>query len=308
MKILNKLVTMAIVISAVFMLASCELDTGRDIPKTETHMVQWNQISGTTFIVRTGNNQIDSGSYVEDGTIINISCSCYDLDVDDYLVVTANGAQVSFGEFMVNQDTNFVVSTSTNLKPFEITNTTNMSNGTVRIQDGTAWFSTGIPNTEIANPNFGRQSGTIQINQVGALILRFDVVADMNYGDWIVFTVNVGHSAATVDSCHIGIRRDEQGNYFIGGIPNWPSVHAGTNNGIPNLAMVNQPITDLNDIRIVFDESYHSAQLGDFNFYQSAAPYGLSRLLHDGSTMIRNIWLIRTSMDSEIGVKNIRMA
>jgi len=268
------------------------------VPNSVTkYTISWNETENVNFTVMNGTQTINNGASVEHGTDIYLEWTA--LDPEYYILnISVENEPVTTRSWTIYQDTKFEIVKE---KLFPITNTTNMSNGTVRVENGIAWFSTGIPNAELANPNFGRQSGTIQINQVGATTLRFDILADMQNDDWIVFTVNVGHSTATVDSCHIGIRRDSYGNYFIGGITSWPYVHAGANNGIPNLAMVTQPLSCLRNITIEFNQDYRTATLGEFVFYPN-------RPLNEGSTMIRNLWLVRTNMTDEIGVTNMRVS
>jgi len=284
---------MCLILPLVFMISGCESNAE---PYVVKHTIDWNEVENVVFTVKVGTQVLTKGAIVEDGAGVYLEWMSVD---PDYMVnVSVDGESVRMGFWTIYKNTKFEI---TKEMLFPITNTTNMSNGTVTIENGIAWFSTGIPNAEAENPNFGRQSGTIQINQVSATSLSFDVLANMRNDDWIVFTVNIGHSAATVDSCHIGIRKDSYGNYFVGGVVNWPYVFGGSNNGIPNLDMVNQPISCLRDITIIFSPDYLGAELGDFTFYPN-------RQLNEGSTMIRNLWLVRTNMTDVIGVTNMRVS
>ncbi|MCL2587234.1 MAG: hypothetical protein FWE31_03255 [Firmicutes bacterium] len=288
-----------IFLAAVLILPLALAVTGCDndaLPDVTRHTVEWNEVENVVFTVKAGTQIIDKGASVENGANIYLEWSSLD---PSYMVsVFVDNEPIRAGSWTIYEDTKFEIAREI---LFPITHTTNMSNGTVTVENGVAWFTTGIPSTETANPNFGRQSGTIQINQIGATVLCFDVLADMQNNDWIVFTVNVGHSAATVDSCHIGIRKDSHGDYFIGGVTNWPYVHHGSNNGIPNLDMVNQHVSCLRDITITFSPDYRSAEVGSFVFYPN-------RELNEGSNMIRNLWLVRTNMSNEIGVTNMRIS
>ena len=296
MKLFRSFLVVCMVLPLALALVGCDEEEDYVPNAVAMHTVEWNEVENVVFTVKSGTQAITKGASVQDGT--NVYLEWQTLDSNYLASVSVNNKPVRPGIWTIYEDTKFEIIKE---ELFPITNTTNMSNGTVRVEDGVTWFSTGIPNAEVANPNFGRQSGTIQINQVDATVLRFDVIADMQNDDWIVFTANVGHSAATVDSCHIGIRKDSYGNYFIGGVIGWPYIHPGANNGIPNLDMVNQPVSCLRDITIVFSPDYLSAEMGDFVFFPN-------RPLNEGSTMIRNLWLVRTNIEGEIGVTNMRVS